>query len=1123
MPILSTRSLAALATVASLISLSLVTPAQAKPDAFRDDSAIVVTDAQLAPEGTLLTNRSDAAVAPGVHYTSFDRYAPNGWVRGDLLTLDLTSDGFELDYVNSGKVAATDTLTRQLGNAGAIAGVNGDGFDINDTGAPVGLGVRSEGEVVSGYAQGAGHQRGPSAVIGKDGLAQVAQLFLEATATDGEHTLRIDYLNAPNVSAGAIALFTPQWGDVAVARTLNSGANLWQVLLRDGVVVSSGPNVDAAQLADNEQVLISRDGGSAELAQFTVGESVDVDYELRGADDISAAINGFFPVAIDGEVVTRNDTDLHPRTVLAITEDGSQMALLTVDGRQANSRGMTEVETADFFLSKGYHHVLNLDGGGSSQMNARLAGQSAPTIRSAPSDGGERHTANSLGIFHSGDGSGEARGFSVVATNSLMQSADADASKDLHLFTGLSRVVTAQAYDESYAPVDAAPRWNVLGANARVEASDAADTVVLTGRAAGTTEVVVGQGQEVSRQEIVVLGEPVRISTSTPQVSFASISARDTFQVFGHDNRGFTTWIEPRDVQLDYDPAVLSITADGDRFVVTPKVESGSALIRVTAAGVQTELAASIGLASTVVDEMDSMTGWSATKFPAAVGATASLAVGQGRDGGNAIALDYSLTGTTATRAAYLAASPNIALSGTPQKLGVWVYGDGKGAWLRANVYESTGGSAKTINVASKIDWTGWRYVEADIPAGLNMPLRFFRLYVVETNPALQYSGRVLFDGLTLRSAPELPALDIPQETNAALVTDGTVPAGFWRYAVVSDAQFTADNPTSDVVAQARRTLREALAADPEFIVIAGDWVDRGFAQDIALAKRVIDEEVGGRVPVHYAPGNHEYAGPSSLAEWIKVFGEPSHTFDHKGTRFIFRSTPGYTLRSGGFDQIVDLKAQLDDAATNEDVNNVVVVQHHPMTDPTATGGSALSDPKEAAMLADWFAEFAKESGKGIALQAAGVGLFHASSTDGVLQLINGNAGKGPSGSPSWGGFTGWALVGIDPAAEPQPLTERRWEQPRQWMSVEFRPHVDALVIDAPVAVVVGEPAEVTATVVQENRRVPVRYPVAADWVVSEGVEFDPATGRFVALAAGNHTVTVTVNGTTVEATVVAS
>lgn len=351
-------------------------------------------------------------------------------------------------------------------------------------------------------------------------------------------------------------------------------------------------------------------------------------------------------------------------------------------------------------------------------------------------------------------------------------------------------------------------------------------------------------------------------------------------------------------------------------------------------------------------------------------------------------------------------------------------------------------------------------------------------------------------------------------------MTDGTIPEGYWGYAVVSDAQFTSDAPNSDIVAQARRTLREALAANPEFIVIAGDWVDRGFASDIALAKRIIDEEIGDAVPVHYVPGNHEFAGPSSLDEWSKVFGPISTTFDHRGTRFITRATPGYTLRSGGFEQIVDLLAQLDDAATDPAINNVVVIQHHPMTDPSPTGGSALSDPKEAELLAGWLADFRRVSGKGVALQAAGVGTFNASTTDGVLQLINGNAGKSPSGSPDAGGFTGWSLVGINPDAEPAPLTGRRWEAADEWIAVEFRPHVDALTISAPASAAVGQTVTVTATVVQDGRSVPVRYPVAADWQVPAGVTFDGATGAFTAAAPGSYTIAVTVNGATAEATV---
>jgi hypothetical protein len=76
-----------------------------------------------------------------------------------------------------------------------------------------------------------------------------------------------------------------------------------------------------------------------------------------------------------------------------------------------------------------------------------------------------------------------------------------------------------------------------------------------------------------------------------------------------------------------------------------------------------------------------------------------------------------------------------------------------------------------------------------------------------------------------------------------------------------------------------------------------------------------------------------------------------------------------------------------------------------------------------------------------------------------------------------------------------------------------------------------GESGDVKATVVQGTRRVPVAYPVSADWSGSPNVHigradgargrhvasFDPATGRLTALRPGEFTLAVTVNGTTTE------
>jgi len=147
-----------------------------------------------------------------------------------------------------------------------------------------------------------------------------------------------------------------------------------------------------------------------------------------------------------------------------------------------------------------------------------------------------------------------------------------------------------------------------------------------------------------------------------------------------------------------------------------------------------------------------------------------------------------------------------------------------------------------------------------------------------------------------------------------------------------------------------------------------------------------------------------------------------------------------------------------------------------------------------------------------------------------VLLPLTGNSGKSPAGAPDAGGFTGWALVGIDPQAREAAAAERHWSAPeRSWFQVELRPHVDALELAAPTSLRMGQTAPATATVVQANRRVPVSFPVSADWSGSPLLyigpaktapfwaiaSYDPATSQLTARRPGTVQLAVTVNSIT--------
>jgi Phosphodiester glycosidase/Calcineurin-like phosphoesterase len=1079
-----------------------------------------ITDAQIAQDG-VLTSRVDSPVAPGVNYTSFDRLDPKGWQRGDILDTDLDKHGVTVDLVNNGgKVSGGQPLSQQLARKGAIAGVNGDFFDINDTTAPLGVGVEQSGKLLNAPASG----HNDTAVIGKDGLGQVAQLFLQGTATDGPTKVELTNLNSPAVNSGGIGLYTPEWGDAARTRTVDGLPTVREVILRDGVVVSSATTPATTPLATGEQALIGREAGADALAAFQVGDKVDVQYGLRpDAADVAVGVSGNYQLAKDGKVPDDvPDADLAPRTAIGFDADGSRMILLTVDGRATGSRGLSLKEMGQLMISLGADDALNLDGGGSSTMLARTPGKAAPEVVNDPSDGSERLIPNGLGLLPV-KGSGKLKGFRVESVGTSEEGPDVDISRSSRVLTGLSRVLSASGYDETYAPAAGTPSWHA-GSNVRVDQHG-----VVTGRRAGDVIVTATRGAANGRFPMTVLGTPTRLAPSTRQVSLADSTAKGFFEVDGYDADGFSTWIEPRDVELSYDPAAVKVVAKRNGFEVNALTDDAvSTVITAKVGALSTQLSITSGLTSTVVDEVDDLTKWAANAVPVGA-ATASRSAAEGHDGGQAIALDYSLTGSTATRAAYLSQTPQQTLPDQPQKLGAWIYGDGKGAWLRANAYDAAGGTAQTLNLAAAVDWTGWKYVEADIPPGLAYPLRFWRIYVVETSPTRQYSGRIIVDDLTVRSAPPVTLQPTAKVVDPMVVTDGTVEtSGRWRFAVMSDAQFTSDDPNSDYVKQARRTIREALAQKPDFLVINGDFVDRAFGPDIALAKQIIDDEVAGKVPVHYVPGNHETYGPGDLSEWKKVFGAATSTFDHKGTRFILRDSSLGSLRAGGFDQILDLRKQLDDAATNTSIKNVVVMAHHPIDDPSPTQNSQLGDRKEAAMIVQWLADFRASTGKGAAYMAGHAGTFAATRTDGVLLPLTGNSGKSPAAAPDAGGFTGWALVGIDPKATTAPADERKWSAPeRSWFQVELRPHVDSLELAAPTALRRGQSATASATVLQEDRRVPVTFPVSADWWGSTFLHvgpaktapfwavasYDPATGRLTALRPGTAELGVTVNG----------
>ncbi|AJE86524.1 metallophosphoesterase [Streptomyces albus] len=1088
-------------------------------------------------DGLELGHRS-RPVAPGVTMDAYDRLESDKWLRVHSLSVDL-GGGTKVDYLDSGKVAGRKTLSELAAGHDpgkgrrTVAAINGDFFDLNGTQAPAGSGLRG-GKFVKSPAEKNNRVVG----VGPADAGRILELYFDGTLTlpDGKHALGA--LNTADVPAGGIGAYNSQWGEADRKLTVDGGERATEVSVVDGKVTAVGDKPGKGAIPEGTTVLLGSDAGADTLAGLKVGDKVSLEYSPRTdkGEVPGTAIGGRELLVVDGEPVDHEGGGNNAnaaRTAVGFSEDGSKMTVLTVDGWQTDSVGVTLTELGLMMKRAGVHNALNLDGGGSTALLARTPGSDEIPLQNSPSDGRERDVPNGL-AFTAPEGSGKVEDYWVETAMKATDAATVDQVKGGHperVFPGLTRELTASAYDETYGPADATPKWT--SSDTKVGEVDAKG--VFTAGHGGTAKVTAASGSASGDVELTVLDKLDRIQPSTRRVGIGSAEESGHFGLVGLDAHGGSAPIEPADATLDYDHDLFSITPD-DRGGFTVKAKDGSeeqlsGQVTAEVGGKSTVLAVTVGLTEQQEADFDDAESW---KFSQARADGSLKPTPEGHDG-TGLEMTYDFTKSNATRAAYATPPKTIPVAGQPQSFGLWIKGDGKGTWPTLHLKDAAG--ADQLLRGPFVDWTGWKKIEFKVPAGTNYPVSVHRFYVAETIASRQYAGKVTFDDLTAEVPPDVDLPAQPVAKDPLISTAAGADGRDWRFAVMSDAQFVAKDPDSPVVAQARRTLKEIKAARPDFLVVNGDLVDEGSPEDLAFAHKILDEELGEDLPWYYVPGNHEVMG-GKIDNFTEEFGAPQRTFDHKGTRFITLDTSSLTLRGGGYEQIKELRGQLDKAAKDPDIGSVMVVEHVPPRDPTPQQGSQLNSRKEAAMLENWLTGFRLSTGKGAGFIGSHVGTFHASHVDGVPYLVNGNSGKAPATAPDRGGFTGWSMVGVDPvpAGQQEDTRNRPWAGGPDWLSVQTRAHVDGLALSAPDQLPAGKAESVTATVTQgegeEAREVPVGFPLSADWSGSaklyvgdpddagpaDVAAYDPATGKLTGLRPGKATVQVTVNGTAEEA-----
>ncbi|WP_349239743.1 phosphodiester glycosidase family protein [Patulibacter sp. SYSU D01012] len=1026
-------------------------------------------------------------LGPGIELAHQKYLASTGWVDRQVLTVDLANPAVTTDLLHADKVAQGSALTKQANRVGAVAGVNGDFFDIGNSGASLGF------EIAGGQLRKSGtRNNGQSVGVTQGGVGKLMNLALAAKATFGGSDRPIAGFNQVGVPDNAIGAYTSDWGEYD--RQTNAGgaagvATTAEVWVADGKVTkaATAPGAGKGTLPDGTTALVGRGSGATALRTLAVGDDVALSYGVSPEmeDRFTFAVGTDAQLVRGGEPVPDAEANagasgasIAPRTSIGFKDGGKTMILLTVDGPGGTGKGgATLPQVAKMMDDLGAETAVNLDGGGSTTMVGRRLGAFDATVRNVPSDGGERSDPNGVGVFVK-PGNGQVEDLVVAPA----------AGGEPTVFPGMHRAFTATAVDSNQAPVKL-DRGDVRWSAAAGSVENGAFQAPADGGRTVTLRATTSSAR--TDTKVRVLDRLDQLELSSKRLSIPeTTSAPTTLTVTGRDAHGFTAPIDASDLELDYDRKVVKVQPQDDALRIVP-VAKGATVVSVTAGGTTVQLPTTVGVETKTLHEFD---GENEDKDWTANGTSGfAKTLSKAPEG---LRLDYKAQRNFGVTRASGASVLNV--PGQPLRLRWHVWSEDATEYSNMAWVDASGTRNAKLQSGVK---PGWNDLVWTLPSNTKFPIKVTEFQLVETGTARQQDGAFVLDRVEYDAAPEveLPA-EAPLHQDPLLSPDGeTNGKDDWSFATLSDVQFTAADPTLAKVGVA--ALKRIRREKPDLVVLNGDITDEGAPEDLTLARKTLEDggcqliEAGkepaadstpdassGKVPCYYVPGNHEAyakAGQGTLDAWKAEFGAPYRTFDHKGTRFILLNSALGSLRGSDFGQLQMFQDALESAKKDDSIDNVMVFAHHPVDDPAETKASQLGDRTEVQLIEELLTDFRQDSDKGAAMAGSHAQILDVHRVEGVPYTVLPSSGKSPYGVPDRGGVTGWLNWHVD----------RDTDADGQWLTADARAFASQITLNTPASVEVGTSATLSGSLRQPSgvnqngsRIVPLAYPISVHW-----------------------------------------
>lgn len=708
------------------------------------------------------------------------------------------------------KVLKIATLSQQIAGEqvkgkNVVAGINGDMFNISlgtmHYGAPLGLQVK-DGKILVGFETIGSGPRYPVFAIDKNRQAMVTyvstdnQLSVVDEAYEKANgkanpdlTMAIDTINRNNtiVMNDQMILTTPQLADnPAIGFTEAQAANGTLTVLKN-IKGSSDGSVKLGQVYEAEvvslgdtastgvrKVAIPADGmvlasqgikATWVKEHLKTGDKVRFSFNIKdqfgNTLDLEQAVTAWLPLVRDGQALTKDsmlelckdDWDRgtaaigasdKARTAIGFTRDNKVVAMV-FDGGGAtkDSYGIDLPGMAMRMQELGVVAAVSLDGGGSTQMNTRLFGETNVQIINQPSDNIERPVSNT-----------------ILFTSNAPKTYDVgklQVNPDITIYKNTSYTFQVKGQDSNGNPADlsnAGIQWSIQP---------------IDGASGNTSGSIDQQGGFTAGN--FAASQKVSASISSSMTASAQVNVVDRVAFLGLTDSGMLA-LEPG---ISKQLQIFAYTQDGEPILITNNAAEWSVTPSSIASINQQGLLKSLGKGDGVVKAkvgdqevsisfvsgqdaqfIDSFETHDSSDYyvNGYIGGSCQVSAEVAKDWQHSLRVDYDY----ASWGKVYNGTINIALDADkrgvnyttklrPKELGMWVYGDGQAPWLRAMIKDGNG-NAQTLNLASRINWIGWKYVSVAIPENIPLPISLDYIYMVETDKSKTLKGTVYFDDL---------------------------------------------------------------------------------------------------------------------------------------------------------------------------------------------------------------------------------------------------------------------------------------------------------------------------------------------------------------------------------------